>query len=150
MCTCGAPTVGHGERPPRDLVVSFKWKRYVLCVLDTCSWFLECDGCGIWRITVCFSSLYSTVGCPVQLFLIECLRHLVNASPLLFGMRIVRAMPTLSVTVVIACEAAAFSACTLNQYVPSVSLSSSRFGNFLYVALQLNPADECLYPSLLR
>ena len=74
------------------------------------SWFLECDGCGIWRITVCFSSVYSTVSCPVQLFL--------------FGMRIVRAMPTLSVAVLIACEAAAFSACTLNRDVASASVVS--------------------------
>ena len=51
------------------------------------------------------------MGCPVQLLLFECLRHLVNECPLLFC--IVRAMPTLSVTVVIACEAAAFFACTL-------------------------------------
>ena len=47
---------------------------------------------GFWNVTgvasgefiVCFSSLYSMVGCPVQLSLFECLRHLVNASPLFF------------------------------------------------------------------
>ena len=65
-------------------------------------------------------------------------------------------MSTLSVTVVIACEAAAFSACTLNQDVPSASVIWTCPRTLLQsvwvlfdVALQLNPADECLYFSLL-
>ena len=57
-------------------------------------------------------------------------------------------MPTLSVTVVIACEAAAFSACTLNQDVSSASVIWMcprtlllSVWEFFDVALQLNPPD---------
>ena len=111
-CSRRAPTVRLGG------VVQVE----MLCVsatLVTRSCFLEC---GIWRIIVCFSPLYPMVGCPVQLLLFECLRLCVNECPLLFGMRFVRAMPTLSVTVVIACETAAFFVCTLNQDVPRASV----------------------------
>ena len=62
------------------------------------------------------------MGCPVQLLLSECLRLLVNECPLLFGERFVRAMPALSVTVVVACETAAFSVWSLNHDVPSASV----------------------------
>ena len=71
---------------------------------------------------LCVFHRYPMMGCLVQLLLFECLRLLVNECPLLFGTRFVRAMPTLSVTVVIACETAAFFVCTLKQDVPSVSV----------------------------
>ena len=78
--------------------------------LDPCSCFLECGGCGIWRITVCFSSLYLTVGCPEQAIMLECLRHHTTRvlCQMVFG--VVRAMFTLSVTLVNAYESAAAAA----------------------------------------
>ena len=103
---------GHGE-----LVMCYRVPGY------TFLFFWNTSGCGIWRIIISFFFFRFPIdGLFGAAPLVSVSEPPLSTSALLFGMWFVRAMPTLSVTVVIACKTAAFSVWTLNHAVPSASV----------------------------